>query len=558
MAERIDKIDQQESYVNALAAGAKFSLGLNPSFVNNGHKPAREEIIAWGQAVEKAADVASNPLYAELRTLSQNAFEVSSLKREGYNGSLYGQMLDIAYKRVENPIINNKTDRVTSRELVRLASETEATKNVPRDQVAKLAFVEAMAAYTFAKLVKVRTSEGKDEQRTLVTVAEAKDEIGRVRDKILSGLTKAMKGGNYETFEERYKLNLEGVDLKLLRTYAGQYLTNPRDEGNSIFCMDPKALVKLNEEISSADTATKKEKLLGVKKALGGISQAVYREIDERIDKTALQEVEQAMRNNINFIEGNPLKPRKNTIVMINGHTGAGKGTTLGMLNTKAVETGTDGIAGRGEGFEQYELVMGPYDMARVAGEFIPSKVMKLLFATEMMAARQKLDQEGRVHEPVYVSGFPRSAEQAATFDGINNIKSVALTITERTAVTRTLTRIGLFLRENQIPREDDFNDIELEGEDLKKEFIEATVGASILINKHKEGDFIMNLSQHIDEKVAPIFKMNSKSRYFKYDNAIKSINNALSQNSIKTKFIECDGKSPEEVTTEVRQAIGI
>jgi len=436
----------------------------------------------------------------------------------------------------------------------------QGLENTPADQVAKLGFVEAITAYSFAKLIQVRTFEGKDTQRTLVTVSDAKDEMGKVRDNMLGLITRAVKSGNYESLEKKYKLNLEGVNLKLLRSYAGHYLTNPRDEGNSLFCMDPKVLTKINEEIDSAKSDSEREKLLKVKKALGGITQAVYSEIDKRIDDTALGEIEQIMRNQLNFVDfvsENPLEPRKNTIVMINGHTGAGKGTTLAMLGTKAVETGTDGIAGRGEGFEQYELVMGPYDLARITGEFIPSKVMKLLFATEMMAARQKLDQDGRVNEPVYVSGFPRSAEQAAIFDGINNIKSVALAITEKTAVTRTLTRIGLSLRDGQSPREDDFNDLDMEGDD-KKEVIEATVGASILINKHKAGDFIVNLSQHLEEKVTPIFKMNPKSRYYKYDNAMKSINSVLQQNGIETHLITCDGKNPEEVTAEVKQAIGI
>lgn len=119
------------------------------------------------------------------------------------------------------------------------------------------------------------------------------------------------------------------------------------------------------------------------------------------------------------------------------------------------------------------------------------------------------------------------------------------------------MTRIGLSLRDGQSPREDDFNDLDMEGDD-KKEVIEATVGASILINKHKAGDFIVNLSQHLEEKVTPIFKMNPKSRYYKYDNAMKSINSVLQQNGIETHLITCDGKNPEEVTAEVKQAIGI
>lgn len=83
-------------------------------------------------------------------------------------------------------------------------------------------------------------------------------------------------------------------------------------------------------------------------------------------------------------------------MVMINGFTGARKGTTLGMLNAKASESGTDGIAGRGEGFEQYEQVMQPYDAARFAGEYIPNRLMRLLFATDIVNQRINLDMQGR------------------------------------------------------------------------------------------------------------------------------------------------------------------
>lgn len=308
------------------------------------------------------------------------------------------------------------------------------------------------------------------------------------------------------------------------------------------------ALEEIDELISNTQQPSLRDSYIRVKNALGIFAQAYFDIIDAAIDEEYVVEVETNMRRIVNKTEsGEERGPVK--MVMINGFTGAGKGTTLGMLKAKASESGTDGIAGRGEGFEQYEQVMQPYDAARFAGEYIPNRLMRLLFATDIVNQRINLDMQGRILEPVYVSGFPRSVPQAKLFDGVEGIKAVSLNISEETAVFRTVRRMVEFTLKGRRLRGDDLSDLafgDSTNGTLSAEYLMPLIER--IIKTYNITDVNMVNRDTVAEITSQLV-LSDKARYKKYKKDKPNIESALETLGVYVYQIDGNELTPTEVT---------
>ncbi len=201
--------------------------------------------------------------------------------------------------------------------------------------------------------------------------------------------------------------------------------------------------------------------------------------------------------------------PRKKNIAVISGPPAAGKGTTGDILQLVIAASGTEGGAGRGiekvviekdgqtftktrdevadldevlrkrikvqmmdgqelrwgependsterepspiefiekmSWYDQYEHYMRGFDRPRSRGVQIPNKVLTVMFADIMLETRRKLDEQGRIHEPIVLDGAPRNKQQAEyLFQYLDKEKLGGLfyqMISEQTAAVRTLGR---------------------------------------------------------------------------------------------------------------------
>lgn len=353
-------------------------------------------------------------------------------------------------------------------------------------------------------------------------------------------------------------LNLNEAEQKLLVGYVISMLRDPQQTKN-IFLIDPKFVVKFNEEVNSAEGSTRVS-LEKIKQVLAKLSFKIYSEIDAAIDDERALEITKLMRVKMTYKDKEFKEERTKKITKINGHTGAGKDTTLAMLKLKPVATGTDGLAGRGEGYEDYEDVMNAFDLARFAGEFIPTKFMNLLFCLEMLARREEMDAQGRFDEPIVVSGLPRDAKQAELFEGIPDIRSIAMTITPETAVYRTVSRIVEAILAGRPIRPDDVNDLHKKtadgSEPVRQEEVVSEIQRIIEIKFEVGQVDFAQLMQLVSENYLPRLTMSPKSRYFKYDKMLSQIDAVLLAKGIKTHKIVCDGKTKQQVMEEVSNAI--
>jgi len=321
---------------------------------------------------------------------------------------------------------------------------------------------------------------------------------------------------------------------------------------NKTYDLSNDALEIINKNIADGAEPLNRTEWEYIKKCLGVVSQVYYDAIDDEIEEESVVEVENAMRDIVNNFEG---KPRVNTMVMLNGHTGAGKGTTLAALGVeRASETGTDGIAGRGEGFEHYIEVTQSYDLARFAGELMPNKFTRLMLATDIINQRRELDAQGKHDSPVYVSGFPRTEDQAKLFNGINNIKSIGLLITPETAVYRTVRRsIERTLKGLEL-RDDDMADmINIDDTPVSKTVLLELIKQ--FIDRHQITDPSV-LTKEFLVDITSGLKLSKTARYMSYERARPSINKSLSSLGIETVNIQCDDLKMDEVTQMSREVI--
>lgn len=290
---------------------------------------------------------------------------------------------------------------------------------------------------------------------------------------------------------------------------------------------------------------------------IGELTQAYFVKIDTMLEEDRIVAIEQAMRDQINYINGDPSQPRQNTMVMINGHSSAGKGTTLKMLGTHAVETGTDGILGRGEGFELYEYVTTAYDPARFIRKYLPSKIMRLMFAAEALHQRQQMDLQGRQNEAVFVSGIPRDVSQVKPFEGINQLASITLEITPQEAVSRTLFRISDALLAGKAPRPDDLSELEPNQEQPAEIDLTTLISQLNAVHVDLQTQDRQDRYNLIRQQVANLYQIRRQgSRYEKYDYALAQIKTALKAAGIKTSVIDCNGSSAEQIAQRVKLII--
>lgn len=95
--------------------------------------------------------------------------------------------------------------------------------------------------------------------------------------------------------------------------------------------------------------------------------------------------------------------------------------------------------------YDHYEHFMRGFDRPRSRGVQIPNKVLTVMFADVMLETRRKLDEQGRIHEPIVLDGAPRNKQQAEyLFKYLDKDKLGGLfyqMISEQTAAVRTLGR---------------------------------------------------------------------------------------------------------------------
>ncbi len=356
--------------------------------------------------------------------------------------------------------------------------------------------------------------------------------------------------------EGKLTTNLTDAEYSILLPLVFKLLEGKElDSYTTAYDLAAGALEEIDELIATTKEQQLKDSYIKVKNAIGVFAQAYFDIIDTALDEEYVVEVESNMRRIVNRTEnGEERGPVK--MVMINGFTGAGKGTTLGMLNAKASESGTDGIAGRGEGFEQYEQVMQPYDAARFAGEYIPNRLMRLLFATDIVNQRINLDMQGRTLEPVYVSGFPRAVPQAKLFDGVEGIKAVSLNISEETAVFRTVRRMVEFTLKGRKLRGDDLSDLTFADSangTLSAEYLMPLI--EDIIQRHNITDINM-VNRDIVAEITSQLILSEKARYKKYKKDKPNIESALETLGVHVYQINGDELTPAEVTEITRDYI--
>lgn len=338
-----------------------------------------------------------------------------------------------------------------------------------------------------------------------------------------------------------------------------------------------------------------------------------YTRLDALIDEDKLSEYERMVGHFLDYatIEGIE-QERDANVIGLNGPVGAGKGTSLELLDAEAVETGTTGIAGRGgkpkvkrdvldgghDRYDRWEYVLAGFDRSRKQQKRIPTKLMRLWTAMELAQKRMELDAQGKYNDPIYISGYPRDVNQNKTFSHIKQekMKSVYLEISEEEAVKRTLSRIidQAVATASEVSR-------------LKSEGIEDTDPRITQLEYYRIDDFVsfdfsnapevqaaiqnFSIAMHAAiGKVDPDGRMTlkerqelirkafmkhfaqkihmmtlergvtgkRKARYHIDMDTKKSIISASAAMGIETHIIYCDGKKPVEVTQEIQDYIGV
>lgn len=446
--------------------------------------------------------------------------------------------------------IRNYSLKDTDEELIKIEAEI-LTQSENEKRQAKLKFVENLIlACSNPKVV-----EG---TKSFYDIKSLKLSLASKRAHLVS----AVKNNKVERLKDKYNIDLTGVNKELFDCYFTGLIAHTIDFDSNLFGINPMSLKRINIDIANETDELRRSDLQKVKNALGQTVKTYYDWINNMIDENKLVEIEESMRNSITNVKVEGKERQRNaTVVMLNGHTGAGKGTTLKMMEAVSVETGTDGIAGRGEGYEAYEDVMGPFDLARETRQFIPDRVMRILFSAEMLNRRAELDQAGRIDDPIYVSGFPRFIDQVKPFVGIPNMISIALTISSETATNRTLCRVADAIRSGKEVRPDDLSDLATpDGQQADgKTVVNNVKGLLNSIDAYEEEGYLVTEGQ-IYEAVIKAFggkyQMHKLSRYFKYDKTIADVSKTIESLGVTTHMIKCEGLSKQQVTDQVKAII--
>jgi adenylate kinase family enzyme len=334
--------------------------------------------------------------------------------------------------------------------------------------------------------------------------------------------------------------------------YAVDLFSVSAEDNHRLITLNSEPVNRLNHEMKIAKESGNLDqlgKLEVVKSLLGNAAYEYYLQVEKYIDPVKLEKYRQEVIKEINTYNE---QPREQSTLLLNGFVSSGKGTTLKLLGKQAFETGTDGALGRGKGFEFWEDTTSSWDLPREGQWYVPNKIMNAIFLQGIRHARRQLDIQGNPHEPVVISGFPRSTEQAMLLEGINGIQSAYLQMGSREAVIRTLTRI---IQDADNTRSDDIMSLRDGENEFYPEALQAEA-ARILENREYCIDNIRALFESgTIEALTRNVELSDNARYHRDTRTKGQILSALEQIGVKTTEVNVTGKSPQEVAEEVEAA---
>jgi adenylate kinase family enzyme len=362
--------------------------------------------------------------------------------------------------------------------------------------------------------------------------------------------------------EESYKL-FEEYTKKIFRP-------NPEDD-KKLIALDTDEIIDLEKLVNNSDTST--QELRNAKAMLGLLIQQYYMDVEllldeEKVEDLRIQAIERI--NNYKNDKGEN-EHRPNTLIALNGQVLAGKGTTMELLGLESpVETGTAGILGAGPNHEHWSGSSKYTQLSRDEGLIPPDKIVTTMLMLELAKRRDEMDKLDKQNDPIVLSGFPRSTNQAEQLDGIDGIKAVYLDMSASENARRTIRRIVETLGANseatQIRGDDasslyftDSNGQQLSGieiiEKIKGAVDSVRIGNSDNMSNFELGSNIISQSADL-QNIMENAQLSEKARWHTFNKTKKQIASALEKVGVNQQEILVDGKSPKQVADEVRNLI--
>lgn len=367
--------------------------------------------------------------------------------------------------------------------------------------------------------------------------------------------------------DESYKL-FEEYTRKIFRT-------KPEDD-KKLLALNTEEILNLENLLKNPETATKE--LKNAKSMLALLMQQYYIDLNLLIDDDKLEDLRSEVIGKINNFENEKGETvhRQNTMIALNGQVLAGKGTTMGILGMEApVETGTAGILGAGTSHEHWKNMSKLTQFQRDEGLIPSDKVVTSMLMLELAKRREDMDNDGKVNDPIVISGFPRSESQANQLRGIDGIKAVYLDMSATENARRTIRRIIESIGMNRINgtseavRGDDIGSIfiaDAQGKPKDENQIQGEIQNAIAkvdtqklkdvsSNAFKLGSALIENSPEL-QKLFEEVQLGEKARWHTYNKTKQQIAKALEKIGVNQKDIMVDGKPPKQVAEEVKSLI--
>lgn len=265
-----------------------------------------------------------------------------------------------------------------------------------------------------------------------------------------------------EAEEELIEFKPEQVQIRLLaaKHARAEFLAASTLVSEHDLQENGQTIQKLDEEV---EQLTEPE-LVFYNRVLYYVKNEFYGELNASANEKDFVEFKVAVRDAMTKTPNG--EQRRKSFGFALGYVSSGKGTALSANKISAVETGTEGILGHAKkfGYEHWTASMAPFDLLRGYGVFYPDVLMTVSTGLEMLERRGELDAEGKLHDAVFLSGFPRTAGQANSFfagvdpDTISG--AVFLTIDRETAFERTIFRLFEDAMSPEGMRKDDIESI--------------------------------------------------------------------------------------------------